>query len=527
MTKFRWLKRIRVVVSLAFLLLIAFLFIDFANTFSSDLTNGILYFQFLPSVLKFINLLTITATGFIVITILSFLFGRVYCSFLCPLGTLQDIFHFVANKFRKKKRRTYKKPLNWLRFPIFIIALILLLFFGNILLLNLLDPYSIFGNIISNLLRPLYFEANNLISFLLEKQEIYTWKPVELKKISLLNIGYVVAIFTLIVWMSVKHGRLYCNTICPVGTLLGRFSEVSIFKIQLDQVACTSCGICSNNCKSNCIDSKEKKVDFSRCIGCMDCLYVCPGGGVKFKLNQAIRKKTITNPTNAETRRNIIKSSIFIPAGLTALSKKVFTQEVNKLPNGMVPVVREYPVTPPGSVDIKHFNTYCTACTLCVSACPTQVIQPSLLEYGLSGMMQPRMDFKTSFCNFECIICTEICPTGALKPLDQETKKLTQIGKSKFVKENCVVYTDETACGACSEHCPTKAVDMVPYEDKEGLRIPEVNEDICIGCGACEYACPTDPKSIYVEGNPTHVLADKPIEKEVDEEEKVLEEFPF
>jgi NAD-dependent dihydropyrimidine dehydrogenase PreA subunit len=135
------------------------------------------------------------------------------------------------------------------------------------------------------------------------------------------------------------------------------------------------------------------------------------------------------------------------------------------------------------------------------------------------------MDFITSFCNFECIICTEICPTGAIKPLDLETKKLMQIGKSKFVKENCVVYTDETACGACSEHCPTKAVNMVPYEKKAGLMIPEVNEDICIGCGACEFACPTTPRSIYVEGNPVHVLAEKPKEKELEKQE--LEDFPF
>jgi formate hydrogenlyase subunit 6/NADH:ubiquinone oxidoreductase subunit I len=137
------------------------------------------------------------------------------------------------------------------------------------------------------------------------------------------------------------------------------------------------------------------------------------------------------------------------------------------------------------------------------------------------------MDYKTSFCNFECIICTEVCPTGALQPISLDDKKLTQLGKAKFVKENCVVYTDETACGACSEHCPTKAVNMVPYEKKPSITIPEVNDKICIGCGACEFACPTTPKSIYVEGNVEHVFAEKPKEVEVKEEDKELEEFPF
>ncbi len=157
--------------------------------------------------------------------------------------------------------------------------------------------------------------------------------------------------------------------------------------------------------------------------------------------------------------------------------------------------------------------------------CPTKVIQPSFLEFGLGNMMQPYMDFHTNFCNFECIICSEVCPTGAILPIPLEEKKLTQLGISKFIKENCIVYTDETACGACSEHCPTKAVDMVYYKDK--LNIPEVNEDICIGCGACEYACPTTPKSIYVDGNPIHKLANKPPKEKIETQVSPEDDFPF
>ena len=312
-------------------MLIAFLFVDFNNTFSSSQINGILFFQFVPSLLKFITLLSVISTGFIVIIILSFLFGRVYCSFFCPLGTLQDIFHFIAGKFRKKKRRPYKKPINWLRFPILILVLIMVVLFGNLLFLNLLDPYSVFGKLLSNLVRPIYFEANNLIVFFLEKREIYDWKPVELKNFNWLSIVFSISILGLIFWMSIKHGRLYCNTICPVGALLGRFSEVSLFKIHLDQVSCTSCGICSNNCKSNCIDNKEKKVDFSRCVGCMDCLYVCPGGGVKFALNPALKVKELNSAT-LNKRRDFVKKSIFIPVGLSSLTNQLVAQEIGKPP---------------------------------------------------------------------------------------------------------------------------------------------------------------------------------------------------
>jgi ferredoxin len=135
------------------------------------------------------------------------------------------------------------------------------------------------------------------------------------------------------------------------------------------------------------------------------------------------------------------------------------------------------------------------------------------------------MDYITSFCNYECTLCGEVCPTGAILPLPPKEKKLVQLGKAQFVKENCVVYTRKTTCGACSEHCPSKAVNMVPYEGK--LTIPKVDDQICIGCGACEYACPTDPKSIYVEGNQLHLIAEKPKEVKIEDKIDYKEEFPF
>jgi ferredoxin len=188
------------------------------------------------------------------------------------------------------------------------------------------------------------------------------------------------------------------------------------------------------------------------------------------------------------------------------------------------------PVSPPGSGSIAHFTSICTACHLCVSACPSRVLVPSFLQYGLSGMMQPRMDYHAGHCNYDCTVCLNVCPSGAIVPLTPEKKKLTQLGVAKFIKENCVVYTDNTNCGACSEHCPTKAVDMVPYLNTASKRlvIPEVNPDICIGCGGCEYACPTKPhKAIYVDGNRVHKLAEQPVEKKIDEKVDYKEDFPF
>ena len=136
------------------------------------------------------------------------------------------------------------------------------------------------------------------------------------------------------------------------------------------------------------------------------------------------------------------------------------------------------------------------------------------------------MDYKTSFCNFECTVCGEVCPSGAIGPLSVEKKKITQVGKTTFVKENCIVETEGTACGACSEHCPTKAVHMVPYKDN--LKIPEVRNQYCVGCGACEFACPTKPyKAIYVEGNMVHQAAEINVEEKLDNEIDLKQDFPF
>jgi ferredoxin len=158
------------------------------------------------------------------------------------------------------------------------------------------------------------------------------------------------------------------------------------------------------------------------------------------------------------------------------------------------------------------------------------VLQSTFAEFGIDGLFIPKMNFDVNYCQYECNLCGNVCPTGAIKPFELEVKKTIQMGKVTFVKDNCVVSQLEKDCGACAEHCPTKAVRMVPYEGKSGkkLFIPEVNTDICIGCGACEHPCPVRPhKAIYVESNPHHLVAQKPKIEKVEQTEGELEEFPF
>jgi ferredoxin len=317
----------------------------------------------------------------------------------------------------------------------------------------------------------------------------------------------------------------------------------------MDKNACTSCGLCAKECKAGCIDVKEKKVDFSRCVACYDCFKACPEEGIGYKSSFGIRDsrkektnntKTIITPAESLpplrkpgvlcvkqneprnfSRRNFFRATLL---GTTAIiaSKTVFGE--SKKQQGISVV----PVTPPGSVSIWHYTSKCTACHLCVSACPTRVLQPTFMEFGWSGLFQPKMNYHAEYCNFECVKCSEVCPTGAILPITKEQKSTLQIGTSKFIKNICIVVTKHTACGACSEHCPTKAVEMVPYLGD--LMIPRIDEKICVGCGACEYACPTKPdKAIYVEANTYHRKALKP-KKKIEDKKKAIkasDDFPF
>ena len=523
------LRKARIFISLFFFLLITFIFLDISNVFPTGFIRDILYLQFVPSLICFLGVISIGAAGFIVILLITILFGRIYCSFLCPLGTFQDVLIGLRSQFiwkgsAKKPQFRYRKPLNWIRYPI--LGINLLAFIpGYIIIINLFDPYSTYGKIISKLLRPLYIGLHNGMTYFFERFDIYNFHPVRLNGPVWTAFGFAILVLSILIWMTFKKGRLYCNSVCPVGSLLALVSKISIYRIHLDETKCTKCGRCAAVCKAGCIDIRKKNVDFSRCVGCLNCLTPCLDDAIHFAPVWT-KIQNSGNVTDFDKRKFLKESALLI--GGTLLLPKIIKAQI-EAPKEIIPgtasVNRKIPVTPPGSIGLKHFNEKCTACYICVSQCPTQVLQPSLFQYGLKGLFQPRMDYIKSYCNYECKICGEICPTGAINPMTLDEKKLTQLGQSKFVKEDCIVYTRKTDCGACSEHCPTKAVNMVPYLEK--LTIPEVDNTICVGCGACEYACPTDPKAIYVEGNPLHKTAEKPKTDQVQKKVDLKEQFPF
>lgn len=594
------LRQLRMAAGIVFFALLSLFFLDFTEVVPLELA-WLAKIQFFPAMMGALAGIAASLTILAILVITTLLFGRIYCSVVCPLGILQDIVGRMARfRNRKKKRHVYRPSFKKTRFVFFFIAVISILagLAGCLVgasLLGFLDPYACYGRIVTGIVSPLYTMGNNLIATVARGRGSYYFYLVDASVKSSFTLGVAMISLFLVGFLAWRWGRLYCNAVCPVGTFLGFLAKFSLFKIRIDAGECVGCKLCEGVCKGGCLDAANKKIDADRCVVCFDCLSVCRKGAIHYVPTMKKRFPIVEighetsvgiggkkNESNVESNiklngKSDVKSGVksggkpsgessaakstamidsskrrflegivttFAAAGVSAyFAKRVFAESAKKdastgesasngtLGNappegnessaplkisdkGKKPYKIEHAVTPPGAVGLRHLAAHCTGCHLCVAQCPTNVIKPAFLDYGLGGIMLPVMKFSAEvFCNFDCARCGEVCPAGAIRPLSTEEKHATQIGRVVFIKENCIVFTEETNCGACAEHCPTQAVRMIDY--KGNLTIPETLEQYCVGCGACESICPVIPfKAIYVEGNPIHRTAEKPPQAE-------------
>lgn len=526
------LKSLRVTLATLIIVPFTFLFIYFVGWGIIPL-HTLVHTQFTPAVMSALSGIAVGVIILIFLLVLTLLFGRVYCSVLCPLGILQDVLGRISKLFKTKKQRRYKykKPMNILRYVLLVLC-VAWFALGSIAVISYLDPYSNFGRIAQNIISPAYITLNNWAVTVLGWFDSNALYYVSIN-VEAFAFWFSLGTFVIIALMVFMRGRLFCNTLCPVGATLSLVSRHSAFKLKFDKDKCNKCGLCELKCKAQCIDSKQQSLDFSRCVTCYNCVNVCNKNAMNYKFAWKAKPESVQQETPAPSTDSVVEVPVansrrrfFGTALATVGAVALAYAQQQQARAGQVRGYTKYsPIAPPGAKSIAHLKSRCTACHLCVARCPTQVIKPASLQYGLGGLMMPHMDYMQSFCNFECTVCSDVCPNGALQPLTVEEKKTTQIGKAFFVRRLCVINTNKTDCGACSEHCPTKAVDMVPFGDS-GLRIPKVNQDICIGCGGCEYICPVRPyRAIYVDGNPEHLLADKP---QIEEKKDVtIDDFGF
>lgn len=574
------LRKIRITLAAICFVAVTLLFLDFTGTL--HLWFGWLAkIQFLPAVL---------ALNFVVIAILlvlTLLFGRIYCSVICPLGIFQDCVSNLSSRRKGKKARfSYSKEIKWLRYGVLVLFVIALVA-GLNALVALLAPYSAYGRMVQSLLAPVWQWGNNLLAWIAERQDSYAFvtKDVWLKSLPTLIVAAVT--FVVVVVLAWRNGRTYCNTICPVGTTLSFFSRFAMFRPVIDKSKCKSCHACERKCKAACIDVDNHKIDYSRCVDCFDCIDSCRLGALKYRFawgrgvgsgstgaktpqNAPVGSKMTSDESkNGQNRSSEVPASVastssapesvvrqgsptaevtdngkgvstidatspvaepveatdkgrraFLVGGaaviggslLSSIPMRAEEEEIKdkKRDGGFAEVLpkkapnRKTPITPFGSESVEKFYKHCTACQLCVTVCPNNVLRPSS---RLEHLMQPEMSFEKGYCRPECVKCSEVCPAGAILKITPEEKTEWKVGTAGVDYDLCVVNRDGVSCGNCAHHCPVGAIRMVRKNpnDEKSPRIPSVNEEKCIGCGACENLCPSRPISaITVNGYSVH-----------------------
>lgn len=489
------LRKVRIIAAAVCFALITLLFLDFTGTLHA-------WFGWLAKVQLLPAVLALNVGVIVLLVALTLIFGRIYCSVICPLGVMQDIVSWFGAK-RKKNRFSYSPAKNYLRYGVlalFVVALVA--GFASIALL--IAPYSAYGRIAQNLFAPLWGWGNNLLAYFAERIDSYAFYSTEVWVRNFATLGIAAVTFVVLAVLAWRNGRTYCNTICPVGTVLGFLSRFSLLKPVIDTEKCIDCGLCAKNCKAACIDVTTHKIDYSRCVTCMNCLEKCSKGAISYTMRKPSVKPAASDAKVDSARRNFI-----IGAGLVT-AQAVKAQEMRG-DGGFAVIVdkqapdRENPITPPGSKGLRNLTAHCTGCQLCVAVCPTQILRPSA---DLKMFMQPTMSYENGYCRPECNKCSSVCPTGAILPITVAEKSSIQIGHAVWVKKNCIVVADDVDCGNCERHCPTKAITMVPLDpaNPKSRKIPTVNDALCIGCGSCENLCPARPFSaIYVKGYQSHL----------------------
>lgn len=503
------LKYTRVVLAVLSIAMVTLLFVDFTGT-AAHLWPWMAKVQLIPA------LLSANALALAFIIALTLVFGRVYCSVICPLGILQDIANWLRVRVSTKKKGKFRFRYSHARTRrrlVILSVFVVLLIIGLTQLLaasiaGLIEPYSAYGRIAASVFAPAWDFANNLLAAWSERQvDNYAFYRVA-TAVSMPILAIAVATLAVVLTMAWRGGRDYCNTICPVGTMLGYLSKYSLLKIAIDTDKCRNCGLCSRACKAKCIDGDAHTVDYTRCVGCMDCIGICHEGAITYALRRKAAHEGADSGMPDQGRRGFVSTAGLIAGALIAEAAPKTDGGLTQLKRKKAPE-RATRVVPAGAISPAHLGQHCTGCQLCVQACPQGVLKPTM---SLDGFMQPSLDFTEGYCHTECTDCSKACPAGAFHPVSPAEKSAIKIGTAVVDSDACLSYAEGVNCGSCAAHCPAGAIEMISPKGGNGNLRPVVNEGVCIGCGACECYCPVgtvksmqaSSAAIHVEGLQAH-----------------------
>lgn len=455
--------------------------------------------------------------AFVVLAASLFL-GRFFCGWVCPLGTTLDITDGLLKSRRKSiSYRIYDGK----RLKYYILAFLLLSLFIGHQMVGWLDPLSIVTNAYTVVVHPYLVSLVNsffgflhkfyFISFVSDpvhgflKEALFALRPPFFR-------GHLISLLLIsaIILLGLFYKRYWCRNLCPLGALFALLSGWSIFKRVVGEGLCDSCDRCNIDCKMGAIDDTGKKTQAGECVLCMKCQAICHTSAVRFTLNQPLEQDVPVNLTKRGFVTACVSSAVVAP--LLSLN---FQKKKNK---GDLGIIR-----PPGSIPEDKFQAKCIRCGECMRVCKTNGLHPTILEAGLSGMWTPQLIPRIGYCAHDCVLCTKVCPSGAITRLSKEKKHCLAIGKARIDRNRCIPWVgyarlpdldknwEDVSCGVCEEVCPvpTKAIHFNTYVHGNGKEIRRVyvREESCIGCGFCEKVCPVNGRSaIVVEGIQPQVM---------------------
>jgi len=488
-----------------FLLLFLFLFIQTESRGSDTLGYPVkLFLDFDP----FIFLTTVLATRAqdipaafflsITIIIITIILGRVFCGWVCPLGTLNNI----VGSF--KTRHVRKPPFYLHRIKYYILIALLVSSVFTLQLAGMLDPISLLIRSFSLSIYPVvhygvraFFDGlynADIPGVVHISESIYS----VLKK-SILSFRqpsyhqgiFIGVLFLTVLGLNLVEKRFWCKYLCPLGALLGLLSRYSMLKREVSE-GCTSCGMCDTVCQGAAFSENREAWRKTECLACFNCDDTCPANAVSFGFG---RKKV---PAMDLGRRRVMLSVFSGVAAVPLLRSTPFSK---------IPSLNPRLIRPPGALGEEEFLKRCVKCGECMKVCITNGLQPALLEAGLEGIWSPVLIPKIGYCEYRCTLCGQVCPSGAIQRLTFEDKVKVRIGLAMIDKGRCLPYAHGTPCIVCEEVCPTpkKAIwfEEVMVKGRDGseitLKQPHVDLNLCIGCGICEAKCPVGSRpAIYV-----------------------------
>ncbi len=439
-----------------------------------------------------------------IVVVLTLLFGRVWCGWICPLGTVLE--WLSPRRSRRKAPATKLRLLKYLLLFAILTAAVL----GNQTLI-FLDPITILNRTLASAVWPALRHAAMAAEELLYGLPIL-WGPLDAIHGAVVqpvfqdvqpvfSLGVLSALlFAGLVSLNWLARRFWCRYLCPLGGLLGLLAKLSLVRRSVSD-GCTHCARCSNQCPTGTIDPADGyRSDPAECIVCYDCMVDCPGEAVGFRWQLRPWRPARWREYDP-TRRQLLRLIGASAAGV-ALA-------------GVEPVTSRQPATmlrPPGA-DVADFSALCARCGACVRICPTQGLQPSLFEGGVQNVLTPRLVPRLGYCSFGCNACGQVCPTGAVLNLSLQQKQQTAIGLASVNQHRCLPWAYSIPCIVCEEACPVadKAIrlDEAQTVSATGERIvlqrPRVLRELCIGCGVCEFQCPMGGEAAIRVFTPTDV----------------------